>query len=58
MYTADNLYKINTSKYLSLLYMFFYSDNQKTVEYEDDIKAILMCVRGCYKANSCTNKFL
>ena len=44
MYTADSLYKINTSKYLSLLYMFFYSDNQKTVEYEDDIKAIINCI--------------
>ena len=31
-----------------------YSDNQKTVEYKDDIKAILECIWWCYKANSFT----
>ena len=33
---------------------FIYSDNQKTMEYEDDIIAMFKCIRGCYKAKSYT----
>ena len=30
---------------------FIYSDNQKTMKYEDNIISILKCIRMCYKAN-------
>ena len=29
-----------------------YSDNKKTVEYKDDIKAILKCIWCCYETNT------
>ena len=35
-----------------------YSDNQKTMEYEDDIKAILKCILCCYKVNTLTSQLL
>ena len=35
-----------------------YSDNQKTGELKDDIKAIRKCVWYCYKANRFTRKLL
>ena len=35
-----------------------YSDNQKIVESEDDISAILKWIWCCYKANSLTIKLL
>ena len=31
-----------------------YSDNQKPMEYEDDIIAVFKCIWWCYKANSFT----
>ena len=35
----------------SLLFC-LYSDNQKTLEYEDDFIAVLKCIWSCHKANS------
>ena len=35
-----------------------YSNNKKTVEWEDDIKAIIKWILSCSKANNFTNKLL
>ena len=36
----------------------FYSENQKTVANEDDIKVIIKCIWCCYKANSFISNLL
>ena len=40
---------IYLSSFYLLIYPYFYSDNQKTAEKKDNIKAILKCSSCCYK---------
>ena len=41
-----------------ILLVFYYSDNQKTLENEDDVEPKIMCIWCCYKANSFTSNLL
>ena len=53
--------RLSTIKYKNTIYYQMsvsYSDNQKTVDYEDDIKAKLNCIWCCYKANTLTSVLL
>ena len=56
IFVAQKREKIKTSQ-VSNKSNKYYSDNQTTVESEDDIKAILKCIGCCYKANSFIRKF-
>ena len=41
-----------------LNYLRSYSENYKTVEWEDDIKTMFKCIWWCYKARNFTNNLL